>query len=477
MARRRHATLYEASGGGAGAAPVTSETPKVSLNVAGLFPRLQRFSPRTCLVRSRVQAMSASQGRTPNGKGRLLKVLCFLINTSSQRPRRPFLRSRSQPKPRRSLRSRYADMMESIRPRPNRQGSSDYGSSMTRRTRSSSITSPISLTNPTTQYQGSSHGRLGSKFSILKPTVSRSQTPHVSSPKILALPPWLRDTITELDGSHPLRGVFPPLHDDPDPITVKPPSENPPDYRIPQRGVNQSFCFPSTPLVPSRTRLPHSDTSSDEPQAFSSRYPLYHNDPLLHLRCGSPTPSAGALSHSEVAFHTASNPNPNPSAPINMAKTPHICGVETTSLPAPSSNHNLRDPGVSPAAQRDVEGDDIFRYDPSRADSTMALPPSEPFVFGRPTRVYFDSPIEDPISSDPLEPSDYDPFKLDPEEYKNLGFKWAPFHPQAGVRREPISSEPETSAEPPSTGEVIASVVNGARALLTPLAAVAQFVL
>ena len=69
----------------------------------------------------------------------------------------------------------------------------------------------------------------------------------------------------------------------------------------------------------------------------------------------------------------------------------------------------------------------MFRYNPSQADSTVDLLPPQPFAFERPIRTYFDSPTEDPIGSDPLELDDHDPFKLDPEECKNLGFKWAPF--------------------------------------------------
>lgn len=345
-------------------------------------------------------------------------------------------------------------MVESIHPRSDRSGSSDHGSLTTRRTRSSSSTSPTSLMNPTTQYQDSDHGRLGSSFSILKPTASESQTPHIPLPKVLALPSWLRDTITELDISHPLRAVFPTLHEVSDNSVVAhspEDDENQPNHQISRFGANQSFCLPSIPQIPSTARLPDSDTSSDEPPAFSEHYPLYHNDPLLHFRSGSPAPSIGALSHSEVDLHTTSNSYQSPPAPTNVTGTPHISGFETTSLPASSSNHNTNDP-VSPATQRNVECDEIFRYDPSRADFTDVLPPSEPFVFERSTRVYFDSPIEDPIGSDALEPGDYDPFKLDPEEYKKLSFKWAPFDPQSGIKREPMSSELKTSTKLPGTG-------------------------
>ena len=66
-------------------------------------------------------------------------------------------------------------------------------------------------------------------------------------------------------------------------------------------------------------------------------------------------------------------------------------------------------------------------------------------------RVYFDSPVEDPVGSDPLEPDDYDPFKLDAEEYKNLNFKWVPFdHGRMGS-----AGGPETSALPPGADEEV----------------------
>ena len=70
-------------------------------------------------------------------------------------------------------------------------------------------------------------------------------------------------------------------------------------------------------------------------------------------------------------------------------------------------------------------------------------------------RVYFDSPIEDPISSDPLEQMDYDPFKLDLEECKNLSFKWTPFDLRARERRAPTPGELETGTKPPDIDEVI----------------------
>ncbi|KAF9784424.1 hypothetical protein BJ322DRAFT_848106 [Thelephora terrestris] len=378
-----------------------------------------------------------------------------LTNPDSLRGSRPnpqsersFLRSRSQPKPRRNTRSRYAHMVESIHPRAKGSSSSDCGSAMTRRARSSSLTMPSSLTNPTTPYQDSDRGRLGAGFSILKPMVSRSQTSHAPVPKITALPPWLQDTITELNASHPLRAVFPVLHEVSDPQVVNHPTENPPESPVPPRhGVNRPFCFSSTPpRVPSSTRLPDPDTSSDELQALSPHYPLYQTDSLLHLRSRSPAPSIGALSRSEVGLRTSTDSRPGTSALTNMTKNPDICEFKTPPLLASSSD---RDPHetVSPATQRDVECDDVFRYNTSQADLPIALPPSEPFVFERPTRVYFDSPIEDPMSSDPLEPNDYDPFRLDPEEYKNISFKWTPFDPQVGTRA-PTLPGSETSAHP-----------------------------
>lgn len=359
------------------------------------------------------------------------------------------MRSHSQPKPRRNLRSRYANMMESIRSRSDRPGSSDSGGFTTRRTHSSSITSPSSLTNTTTPYQDTDHGRLGSGFSILKLEVPRSQAPQSSLPKILALPPWLQDTITELDTSHPLRAVFPALRDASDPGSVKHPLESPPDYLVSRSAhpndANQPFRFPSTPpRIPSRACQPDSDTSSEEPQPFPTHYPIYHNNPLLHLQSGSHTPCVGALPQ-PGACPTAANSYPSSFAPINLADTAHISGLETTPLSASSLNQDPPDP-VSPALRCGFEYDGVFRYNPSQTDSpTTAPPPSQPFVFERPIRVYFDSPIEDPISSDPLEPNDYDPFKLDPEEYKNLSFKWASFDLQTRTRREPTAASTRPS--------------------------------
>ena len=342
-------------------------------------------------------------------------------------------------------------MMESIHPRANRRGSSDCGSSTARRTRSSSIPSPSSLTNPTASYQD--RGNLGNGFSVLKSETLKNQTPEVSSLKILGLPPWLQDTITELDVSHPLRAVFPTLPNVADPTIVEHSLENQPSYPTPRSGHNRPFFFPSTPpRIPSKAHRQGSDTSSDEPREFSAHYPLYRNS-LLHLQPGSPTLSAGVRSQPEVSLPIPSHPRPSSPALINVTKTPHICGSETTPLPASSSNPNTR-PQFSPT-RRDPERDDIFRYDPSRADPTTALSPSKPFVFEKPTRVYFDSPIEDPISSDPLEQNDYDPFKLDPEECNNLSFKWTPFDLRTRERRAPTAGELETGIQPPDTDEVI----------------------
>ena len=109
-----------------------------------------------------------------------------------------------------------------------------------------------------------------------------------------------------------------------------------------------------------------------------------------------------------------------------------------------SLNHKPPVP-ISPAPGPDVGYDGVFRYNP--ADSGIDLPPPQPFTFERPTRAYFDSPTEDPISSDPLEPDDYDPFKLEPEECKNLSFKWAPF--DCELRS---ADSPTTTAQPPDAG-------------------------
>lgn len=374
-------------------------------------------------------------------------------------PYRSFLRSRSQPKPRRNLHSRYANMMESIRSRSERAGSSDSGSLVTRRTRSSSITSRSSLTNPTAPHQDSDHGSLGTVFSILKLEASKNQTPQASLPKISALPPWLQDTITELDVSHPLRAIFPTLHDASNPGVVEHSLENPPSCLIPQTAhtddVDRTFRFPSTPRIQPRARQRDSDTSSDELRPPSSDYSLYRNNCLLHLHSGSPTPSTSALSQPGV-FPTTRNSYPSSSARISEADTAHIFDFETAPLPASSLN---RDPSgrVSSAPPSNLEHDGIFRYNPSQTGSTTALPPGQPFVFERPVQVYFDSPTEDPVSSDPLEPNDYDPFKLDPDEYKNLSFKWAPFDLQTGTRRELTTGEPETGAQQPVSDEVLFS--------------------
>jgi len=323
-------------------------------------------------------------------------------------------------------------MMESIRSRADRTISSDSGSFTTRRTRSSSITSPSSFAGPTTPYQDSDKGRLGTGFSVLKLEMPRSQTPQGSSPKILALPPWLQDTINDLGASHPLRAVFPAPHDASDPGFVGHPLENSPDYQMHRRAhpndPTWSLGLPSTPprIPSSRPRQPDSDTSSDEPRPFPTHYPLYRNNSLLHLRSGSPTPSVGALTQPGGDFPTAPNSYPSPFTPIKVASAAHTSGFKTTPPSASSLNHDPLVP-ISPAPRPDVDYDGVFRYNPSQADSAIDLPPPQPFAFERPVRTYFDSPTEDPMSSDPLESDDYDPFKLDPEECKNLGFKWAPF--------------------------------------------------
>ncbi|KAF9644604.1 hypothetical protein BDM02DRAFT_3190431 [Thelephora ganbajun] len=340
-------------------------------------------------------------------------------------------------------------MMESVHPRSGRPEPSNSGSFATRRTRSSSITS---LTNPTTPYQEPDHGRLGTGFSILKPEVPKNQPPQAPLHKILALPPWLQDTIAKLDASHPLRAVFPVLHDASDHSVADNPLENSSDHPIPQRAhpgnANWSFRFPSTLQTQSRTCQPGSDASSDELQLFSTHYPVYHNS-LLYLRPGSPTPFTSVLSRPEGTFPTVADSCPSPSAPINVANPAHISGFETTPLSASSLNRGPPDQGPL-ATRRGVESDGIFRYSPPQTNSTAVLPP---FAFGRPIQVYFDSPIEDPVSTDPLEPGDYDPFKLDPEEYKNLGFKWAPCDRHTRAKR--LSTrEPEASALACATDEV-----------------------
>lgn len=353
-------------------------------------------------------------------------------------------------------------MMESIRSGSERARSSDSGSFTTRRTRSSSITSPSSLTNPTAPHQDSDHGRLGTGFSILKLEASKSQTPQVSLPKISALPPWLQDTITELDVSHPLRAIFPTSHGASNPGVVDHSLGNPgpPDGPMPRHAhpddAERPFRFTSVPPIQSGARQPDSDTSSDELQPFSSNYPLYRNNSLLHLRSGSPSLSISALSQPEGAFSTATNSNPGSSVRTNVADTAHIFDPETAPLSASSLNRDAFD-RVLPVPPRNLEYDGIFRYNPSQTDLATVHPPSQSFVFERPIQVYFDSPIEDPVGSDPSEPNDYDPFKLDPDEYKNVSFKWTPFDLQTRARRELTTSGLKTSARSPVSDEVLVS--------------------
>ena len=280
-------------------------------------------------------------------------------------------------------------------------------------------------------------GRLGTGFSVLKPEVPRIQTQQASFSKILALPPWLQDTITELDASHPLRAAFPAFRDPPDSGVAGCPPENFPGHPTPQRthpnDVTWSFHLPSTSprIPPSRPPQPDSDTSSEDPQPFSTHYPSYDNNSLLHLRSRSPTPSIDAPARLEGAFPPAADSCAIASAPIRVINTTHISEFKTTNLPSSSFSHNPSDP-VSLAPGNNAECDGVFRYNMSQADSAIAVPPSQPFIFERPIRVHFDSPIEDPTNSDPLESDDHDPFKLDPEECKNLNFKWAPFDLRAG---------------------------------------------
>lgn len=348
-------------------------------------------------------------------------------------------------------------MMESIRSKSERTGSSDSGSCTTRRIRSSSIASPSSLTDPTTPHRNFDHGRLGTGFSILKPP--RSQAPRAPLTKILALPPWLQDAVTELDASHPLRAVFPAPRDVSDPSIFECSLDSSPDpsisqYANPNIDVNRSLYSPSTSRIQPGTCQLDSDTS-DELRPFPPNNPLYHN-PLLHLRCGPPTPSVSALPQLEMTLPAITIPYPSPSRRIATANTAHIFDLETVPLSASSLNHNPPD-RVSPAPPRNLEYDGVFRYNPSQVDSTTAPPSFQPFVFERPIRVYFDSPTEDPVGSDPLEPDDHDPFRLDPDECKNLDFRWAPFDPQTGTLREPMGIEAETNTPLPAPDEVLTS--------------------
>ena len=368
------------------------------------------------------------------------------------------MRSRSQPKPRKNLRSRYTNMMESIRSKSERAGSSDSGSFTTRRTRSSSITLPSPLTNPMALHRDVDHGRLGTGFSILKP--SRSQAPQAPLTKILALPPWLQGAITELDASHPLRAVFPSPRGvfDPD-AAVDYSLDNSPDSPVPEHSnpniyASRSLHFPSTSRIQSRAFQLDSD-SSDELRPLSSNHSSHPNS-LLHLRSGSHALSVSAPPQPERSLPASTTSFPGPSTRVTTTNAAHIFDFETVPASASSLNRNSPD-RVSPTPPRNLEYDGIFRYDPSQTDSTAVLPSLQPFVFERPIQVYFDSPVEDPIDSDPLESTDHDPFKLDPDEYKNLGFRWAPFDPQTGSRKELTGMEAETGTPLPAPDEVLAS--------------------
>ena len=312
-----------------------------------------------------------------------------------------------------------------------------------------------------TLHRDFDHERLGTGFSILKPL--RSQAPRAPLTKISGLPPWLQDTITELDTSHPLRAVFPAPRDVSDHGAVDHSFDNPPipQHTNPNIDVHWSPRFPSTSRVqPGECQL-DSDTS-DELRPLSPNRPLYSN-PLLRLRSGSPTLSAYAPTQLERNLPATTISCPGPSTRTATTNTAHIFDFETVPLSASSLNRNLPDQ-VSPAPPRNPEYDGIFRYDPSQTVSTKVLPSLQPFVFERPIRVYFDSPIEDPVDSDPLDPNDYDPFKPDPDECKNLGFRWAPFNPQTETRRELTGIETETGTPPPAPDEVLASGGSGSPA-------------
>lgn len=221
------------------------------------------------------------------------------------------------------------------------------------------------------------------------------------------------------------------------PVSIsRQPSRAPPDHSIAPYMPRDNSSMPAPfsepgPLAPPRlppsaaagpldtdntTSFAHDKSALDSALARPAPLPFSTPGPLVapHL-----TLTSGMLARSR----RTDSPLPEEDIwdHLDAAQDPTLVELSAAEYSGDASDSGL--PPSDPSWSSPASDPRLLRGD-LRNWSLPAAPVGRPFSTPvHPTRVYFDSPIEDPISSDPLDPADYE-LDLD---YENLDFRWEKF--------------------------------------------------
>ncbi|KAF8893371.1 hypothetical protein BD779DRAFT_1669680 [Infundibulicybe gibba] len=375
------------------------------------------------------------------------------------------------------------------------------GRSRARSTGSSSVSSHGLPRTPANSYSGLDDGRLGKDFSLIKMEVqsgslgahtSRRADPadpnsspgrHIPQDQrgSAPLPAWLRDTFSSLAPKHPLRVLLPPppppsdmALNQPEGLSVDPLAEAPMGS-IEEAARTFAFSPEQVPVVPSHERKISATDSHSllSPLVLGNRVQLdteiskiSENTPL-NFQLPFSTPGPGSLvgfSHLDTAQ--------SPSMCATLSPVPRSTHLTLQDAPEPFPYTDLADLALSSRSQKtdssNNSSDPALYCDDAPTDESASDPISESSYVGRSLPdffstpgpgyrvsqpIYFNSPAEDPSSSDPPEFG----CKID---YDQLGFSWKPFHrkgngeaklsPEIAAPHKICSSLDLAIAEPPS---------------------------
>ncbi|KAF7315732.1 hypothetical protein MIND_00089100 [Mycena indigotica] len=266
-----------------------------------------------------------------------------------------------------------------------------------RRARSASSASGSSIPKTPIDDYASHHGRLGSQFSVLKLDTNRnsgwneSSSDPIESPSTTSsiLPTWLADTFSTLNAGHPLRLLLPPKSE--------------PSTTGNTKDDNPFFI----------TMLKESSPSVLE----------YEPHPTTH---SSPLPFSTAGPCSTIAIPV--DPPMEEHAPFSIPGHQLLPTTPSQSNTFAHLSPVFALPSLSPQPTEDIPDSAVFLSDlhdpPPNADDDDLISFHTPSDRNPHRMVYFDSPADDPIYSDPLDVG----YELD-----SLDFQWTPFIQQAGA--------------------------------------------
>lgn len=368
-----------------------------------------------------------------------------------------------------SLNSRFDRMEDTVRLLH-----TERASLQQRRRRTSSVSGSSSTASydiprtPVDAYSSLDDGRVGLEFSTVK---SQPHTKYARGAPLPSMdfmfghgdhptpnnkaqvPLWLQDTVASLKKSHPLRSFIPvPTIDAPeadpghhveeDVFAFQPPApqqETDDMLRVPDP-MQPSYMLPepsnARSVLPFSMPGPGSDLAHAEwANTVDTAYDLTQEDPQYAHSHGPPEEDV----HLSAIPPEQGETSPN-RAPLPFAQPPSPTLVEddfsahielspqylSSSPLTDSYMHDAQEPGLTPARTRSSS---------SRTSDSISFPkpfstpgPGSTFSVSSASRaptfkVFFDSPTEDPMMSDPMEKPDYE-LDLD---YDNLDFKWEKF--------------------------------------------------